>query len=169
MADPRFNSLHLEAPRRQEFRRAREHLLRSRGSHTVLIDEGGKSPGNSKTVIQDGRDSAERELTCWLSDGDFIYPLQVGVTTLGRSSENDVVVDDAYVSRRHCAILLHSTEKAELHDTASKNGTFLNGQRLAGPTALKPGDEIRISARPFVFRTRSTDPGSPSCDATLGA
>jgi len=169
MADPRLNSLHLEAPRRQEFRRARELLLRARGSHTVFIAESGKSPGNSKTFIQDGHEVAEKELSCLLSDGDFVYPLQVGVNTLGRSSENDVVVEDAYASRRHCAILLHSTEKAELHDTASKNGTFLNGQRLAGPTLLKPGDEIRISARPFVFRTRSADPGSPSCEATLGA
>jgi len=39
--------------------------------------------------------------------------------------DNDVVLQDAYVSRRHCAILIHLTgERCELHDIASKNGTF---------------------------------------------
>jgi hypothetical protein len=167
MADPRLDSLHLEAPRRQDFRRARELLLRARGSHTIYVSQIGKSPVSGNTIIPDGEEAARTELSCWLSDGDFVYPLQVGVNTLGRSSENDVVVDDAYVSRRHCAILLHSTEAAELHDTASKNGTYLNGSRLTGPVSLKPGDEIRISARPFVFRTRSGHAAGPSFEATL--
>ena len=40
MVDPRLNSVHLEAPRRQEFRRAREVLLNARGWQT-LAGEGG--------------------------------------------------------------------------------------------------------------------------------
>src|SRR5262249_40253345 len=89
----------------------------------------------------------------WLSDGECIYPLRVGVNTVGRSRDNDVVLDDVCVSRRHFAILVHSTETSEVHDTASKNGTYLNGNRLSEPTILKPGDEIRISNRQFIFRT----------------
>jgi hypothetical protein len=157
MADPRLNSLHLEPARRQEYRRARDLLLRSRGSLTICAARGSGSQIFGHTVIQKGGGEAEADLPCWLSDGEFIYPLRVGVNTVGRSSENDVVVDDAYASRRHCALLVHSNESCELHDTASKNGTHVNGARIVGPTVLKSGDEIRISNSQFIFLTRGDD------------
>lgn len=72
------------------------------------------------------------------------HPLKVGVNTVGRLADNDVVLDDPHVSRRHCAVLVHSNQSCELHDVASKNGTFLNGERIACPTRLKAGDEIRM-------------------------
>jgi hypothetical protein len=159
MVDPRLNSVHLEAPRRQEYRRARDVLLRARGNYTICADRVDPSDLSGHTIIQQGEGKAESELDCWLRDGEFIYPLKVGLNTLGRSSDNDVVVDDAYVSRRHCAILVHSSQACELHDTASKNGTYLNGTRLSGPVTLKPGDEIRVSNQQLIFQTRSGDGG----------
>src|SRR5215472_14241078 len=121
MADARFNSVHLESPRRQEYRRAREELLRACGSRTLLAARDIHGSQLHPTAIHKGDGKAQRESTCWLSDGEFLYPLQIGVNTLGRSSDNDVVLDDAYASRRHCAILVHSDKTCELHDTASKN------------------------------------------------
>jgi hypothetical protein len=169
MADSRLNSLHLDPARRQEYRRAREVLLQARGSHTVFISRDSDSAHRGHTLIQEGEGAAVPELTCWLADGEFLYPLRVGVNTLGRSSDNDVVVDDAYASRRHCAILVHSSETFELHDTASKNGTYLNGTRLSGPAVLKCGDEIRISERQFLFLTRSGEAEALSPQATLSS
>ena len=93
-------------------------------------------------------------MPCWLSDDQYIYPLKVGLNTVGRSSDNDVVVSDCFISRRHCAILVHSRNGYELHDTASKNGVFLNGARLDCPASLKSGDTIRICERQFVFVSR---------------
>ena len=93
-------------------------------------------------------------MPCWLSDDQYIYPLKVGLNTVGRSSDNDVVVPDCFASRRHCAILVHSHNGFELHDTASKNGVFLNGARIAHPTPLKSGDTIRICERQFTFVSR---------------
>jgi hypothetical protein len=167
MADPRLNSLHLEAPRRQEYRRAREILLNARGSQTICAERPEDSRVFNHTVIQNVKGASENELECWLADQEFIYPLKVGVNTLGRSNENDVVVEDPYASRRHCALLVHVNESCELHDTASKNGTYLNGKRLAGPTSLKSGDEIRISNQEFVFLTRSGEPHGAFPPATL--
>jgi len=161
MADPRLNSLHLEATRRQDYRRAREALLHSRGQQTVSAEHREEDPG-SATVIRNVVGSPVN-LDYWLVDKEFIYPLKVGVNTLGRSGDNDVVVEDSFVSRRHCAILVHAGRGCELHDTASKNGTYLNGTRLAGPTALKSGDEIRICDRQFVFLAK---PGAASPAAT---
>jgi hypothetical protein len=158
MSDSRLNSIHLEAPRRQEYRRARQALLSARGSQTLCFGRDNEDAHMQHTIIHKGDEAAKRELTCWLSDGEFLYPLQVGVNTLGRSSDNDVVLDDACASRRHCAILVHSTDSAELHDTASKNGTYLNGKRVANPTTLKCGDEVRISDHSFIFLTRFGEP-----------
>ena len=38
MLDARLNSVHLEAPRRQEFRAARDRLLNARGDHTLAAE-----------------------------------------------------------------------------------------------------------------------------------
>lgn len=167
MADSRLNSVHLEAPRRQEFRRARDILMHAHGSQTLHISRDPDFSHGNDTLIEKGKEGAERVFTCWLSDGKFLYPLHVGVNTLGRSSSNDVIVDDPYTSRRHSAILVHASGTFELHDMASKNGTYLNGVRLSAPALLKCGDEIRISDQPFLFCTQSGEMGAVSPQATL--
>ncbi len=167
MADPRLNSLHLDNNRRVEYRRAREVLLNAHGSHTLHAFDEGAASGSARTIIPKNNGSASRPLTCWLSDGEFLYPLQIGLNTLGRANDNNVVVEDAYVSRRQCAILIHSTEIAELHDTASKNGTYLNGQRLTVPVVLRNGDEIRMSEHKYTFFNREGNVPVESLDGTI--
>jgi hypothetical protein len=171
MVDPRLNSLHLDPVRRQEYRRAREHLLHSRGDHTLYAERQGSLDADvSSTFIRKqaaAAAAAPADLKYWLVDKEFIYPLKVGLNTLGRSGDNDVVVEDAYVSRRHCAILVHLHRACELHDTASKNGTYVNGAKLAGPTVLKSGDEIRVCDRQFVFLAKSDAPDGPAATHTL--
>ena len=154
--DPRLNSVHLEAPRRQDYRRAREALLEARGCQTLYAEREADEPDfcPSNTLIQRSNQANPASLPCWLSDDQYIYPLKVGLNTVGRSSDNDVVVSDCFVSRRHCAILVHSGAGFELHDTASKNGVLLNGARIARPTPLKSGDTIRICDRQFTFVSR---------------
>jgi hypothetical protein len=165
MSDPRLNSVHLEAPRRQEYRRAREALLNARGWQTLAGESQQDSdhrPGEPHTLIPHGEQAAHTEFRFWLQDRDYIYPLKIGLNTVGRAQDNDVVIEDSYVSRRHCAILVHASNYCELHDTASKNGTYLNGRRLAGPTRLNPGDEIRLCDRQLLFlskeETEQADP-----------
>jgi hypothetical protein len=163
-ADPRLNSIHLDPPRREDFRRAREGLLKARGCQTAAAEgQSASEPVDGpRTLSQDPRHSPPEGVGFWLQDRDLIYPLKVGLNTIGRSSDNDVVVEDSYISRRHCAILIHTSSACELHDTASKNGTYLNGQRLAGPTPLSSGDEIRMCDRQLRFVCRNeplpTDP-----------
>jgi FHA domain len=161
MMDPRLNSVHLEAPRRQDFRRAREALLDARGYQTLEAelgdDDSDSSP--SQTLIQKSVLShPSKRLHCWLADDQFIYPLKVGLNTVGRSADNDIVLPDCCISRRHCAILVHLQNGCELHDTASKNGVFLNGDKLVHPAPLKPGDFIRICDRRFVFVIKDEKP-----------
>jgi len=153
MSDSRLNSIHLEGARRQLFRHAREGLLDARGQQTVYAEKEDSGSGKyPRTVVQGPNAQNVAAVDFWLRDQEeCIYPLKIGVNTVGRSEDNDVVLADAYVSRRHCAILVHATSGCELHDIASKNGTFLNGQKLSGPTRLHTGDEIRMCDRSFVF------------------
>jgi len=78
-----------------------------------------------------------------------------------------VVVADAFVSRRHCAIVVHAGASCELHDVASKNGTYLNGKKISGPTPLRTGDEIRMCDKNLVFVDRDTGPAEPVNQHTL--
>ncbi len=168
MADPRLNSVHLDPPRRADYRRARDELLRARGANTLAVeaDPDEAAGGNPHTLIQ-GPEGAPPGLNFWLVDNEYIYPLKVGINTVGRSPDNDVVVADCYISRRHCAILVHAGTGCEVHDTASKNGTYVNGQRIAGSTRLRSGDEIRICDQRLVFVSRSHPPERQAPTHTL--
>jgi pSer/pThr/pTyr-binding forkhead associated (FHA) protein len=158
MGDPRLNSIHLEFPRRDNFRRCRDMLLESRGNETVLAEEKAGTALDRTPADQPPPDSVAR---FWLTDGDYVYPLHIGLNTVGRSPDNDVVVHDNYVSRRHCTILVHADRGVELHDTASKNGTFINGLKMSGPTRLKPGDELRMCNRQFILLSHDTPARPP--------
>jgi pSer/pThr/pTyr-binding forkhead associated (FHA) protein len=98
---------------------------------------------------------------CWLLDRGRQIPLKVGLNSVGRLPDNDVVIDDATVSRRHCAIVVHSDLTIEVHDVASKNGTMVNGAKISGPTRLRDGDEIGLSDRRLTFLTHSGHATSP--------
>src|SRR5205807_1183113 len=116
-------------PRREEFRHARDLILNARGTRTLAGDNLAEAIGGH-TMIQGGRQRPPAGVLFWLMDKEAIYPLKVGVNTIGRLPDNDVVVHAPYVSRRHCAILVHAGDRCELHDIASKNGTFVNGRKL---------------------------------------
>jgi hypothetical protein len=158
MSDPRLHSLHLEGqPRRDVFRAAREALQAACGSQTmagdvrVLSDEhlGASTlaapPGGAPVPGITGR------FTFYLKDGTNVYPLHLGMNSIGRLPDNDVVVRDECVSRRHCAIVIHSDLRCELHDVASKNGTLLNGKKIPAPSRIQSGDTITLCNRRLTF------------------
>jgi len=83
------------------------------------------------------------------------------VVVLGRSSQNDIVVRDVRVSRRHCRFV-RAGASVSVVDEASQNGTFVNGV-LVEKKVLKPGDRIDVgNIRVFFERqpveTQEEDP-----------
>jgi DNA-binding winged helix-turn-helix (wHTH) protein len=62
-------------------------------------------------------------------------PLQAGINVLGRDGSADVQIDDPTVSRRHASITI-ADDEATLTDLDSKNGTFLDGEKLTGSAPL---------------------------------
>lgn len=162
MAEQRFSSMHLEGPRREEFRLAREALLGARGDLTIQAERQGFAPGSNHHTAVDAVNQAPVDARHVLIDKESIYPLKTGLNTIGRMPDNDVVIPDPYISRRHCAILVHAGDGCEVHDFASKNGTLVNGRKIGGPTLLHSGDEILMCNRRLVYVTRT---GSPPADA----
>jgi hypothetical protein len=69
------------------------------------------------------------------------YSLEGDQIDIGRDSTNEIVINDAEISRRH-ARLTFQGGKYVLEDLGSTNGTFVNGQRLAGPRVLKSGEVV---------------------------
>lgn len=167
MSDPRLQSLHLEGqPRRDTFRAARRLLQAACGSQTLARD--GHSLSDSRlhapTIAAPpvGVENAVNLFTFYLKDGSNVYPLHVGMNSVGRLPDNDVVIRDECVSRRHCAIVIHSDLRCELHDVASKNGTVLNGKKIPEPTKIQAGDRITLCNRQLTFHVSelAADPGN---------
>jgi pSer/pThr/pTyr-binding forkhead associated (FHA) protein len=169
MTDPRLNSIHLEAPpRRQQFRRARELLLNARGSYTIAAEKGDFPSGPTAEIAEPsvGEPVAFQFV---LMDKDYVFPLRVGINTIGRMPDNDVVLEDPGISRRHCAILVHAHDQCEIYDTASKNGTYLNGRRLTDPVPLSSGDEIRLCGRQLTFLCKGASGRSADAPTSHGS
>lgn len=69
--------------------------------------------------------------------------------SVGRGADNDIVLTDFSVSRKHCRIFLKG-EKYHIEDAGSRNGTMINGKPVK-KRALKPGDEISLGRFPMRF------------------
>ena len=61
-----------------------------------------------------------------------IFSLPLGALTLGRSIDNDMVLDDHGVSRSHCKLIVQEgRSRPLLVDLNSRNGTWVNGSRVS--------------------------------------
>ena len=77
------------------------------------------------------------------------FPLERTQTTIGRTPDCDIFLDDVTVSRRH-AIVAKGAETFTLQDLGSLNGTFLNRHRIE-QAELESGDEVQIGKYRLIF------------------
>lgn len=75
------------------------------------------------------------------------------IIKIGRSSSNDVNVNDPMVSRTHCQIIQDDDGNYRLIDTNSKNGTFINGTKRHGEVRLSTSDIVRIGNTTLPWQT----------------
>ena len=75
--------------------------------------------------------------------------------SIGRSREADIPLIDDKASRVHCGIRFSSGE-FYLKDLKSRNGTFVNGQRVEDTVKLQPGDRIQVGTTIFVLDPASS-------------
>src|SRR6185312_2615398 len=90
-----------------------------------------------------------------LRDGDdtqMIVKLTAPVT-IGRRPERDVaLIWDSEVSRLHAQLEPVGPDWTVVDDGLSRNGTYVNGERVNGRRRLRDGDRIVVGETPIVFR-----------------
>ena len=80
---------------------------------------------------------------------------------IGRHPFNEISLSDPALSRYHCWVAFQEG-KAVVEDLASVNGTSVNGVRIEGRFALKPGDVIRAGSTEFVVESTILAPETPA-------
>jgi DNA-binding SARP family transcriptional activator len=88
-----------------------------------------------------------------------VYPLTGAATRIGRLADNDVVLDDAEVSRHH-AVVSDTGTGFVITDLRSANGVHVQDRRIRGSVALADRDRIRICHHEFVFELSTEPDGS---------
>lgn len=84
---------------------------------------------------------------------------------VGRTKENDLIIDDASISKIHASLVLNRENQLMVADTGSTNGTFINNQRIAYGKAFMIGEADKMKfgtveiffrrvPKPVVFETR---------------
>ncbi|HEC77565.1 MAG TPA: FHA domain-containing protein [candidate division WOR-3 bacterium] len=83
------------------------------------------------------------------NDETQVIKLKKDYVTLGRRNDNDIVLDDVFVSREHAEVIKKG-KKYILKDRKSRYGTFVNGDRIIEVT-LNYGDEIQLGNTIITF------------------
>ncbi|MFD5568652.1 ABC transporter ATP-binding protein/permease [Streptomyces cadmiisoli] len=78
----------------------------------------------------------------------YVRPLPHKTIRIGRDEDNDLVVDDLLVSRRHAELRAHMDGTYEIVDLGSHNGTYLNGQ-LVTSALIGTGDIVGVGHSDF--------------------
>ena len=88
------------------------------------------------------------------ADREFL--LHKDVMLVGRSSGNDIVLDDPLTSREH-ARLERQKDGWNIADMNSFNGTYVDGIRIRAPRLLRYGNRIKIGDTMMIFRRRTAE------------
>ncbi|MDP9409228.1 MAG: FHA domain-containing protein [Actinomycetota bacterium] len=101
----------------------------------------GPAPGNPELVVEDSEILAPQTR----------FELRDGETTVGRSSQSNIVLkSDDYASGSHAQLTRHGG-LLYVEDLGSTNGTFVNGRKTVGATPVRDGDTVRIGSTTFRY------------------
>jgi len=105
-------------------------------------------------------------------DGDDkqqLFPFESGLmrASVGRQGSSDLVLDwDEQVSRLHARFERVEEHWTVVDDGLSRNGTFVNGERLSGRRRLTDGDTVRFGATTMTFRSPGPEERVGTADAS---
>jgi pSer/pThr/pTyr-binding forkhead associated (FHA) protein len=80
-----------------------------------------------------------------------IIPITTAEFVIGRDPQCQLRPASPAVSKQHCAIAVRDT-KVFIRDCGSTNGTFVNGEQVAGDREVKSGDRLRVGPLEFDLR-----------------
>ncbi|MCV7250720.1 FHA domain-containing protein [Mycobacterium hackensackense] len=108
-------------------------------------------------------------LEVWTPSGRELIPLADERVTIGKAPTNLVALaHDQTVSRLH-AVLENLGSAWSLRDVGSRNGTFVNGEKIGHERVLRSGDEVRVGNSRLVFWDSRSTGDTALADATVSA
>ena len=93
--------------------------------------------------------TTQSSFACHLLVGERAITLTQAIVNIGRSDENTIMVEDAFVSRHHAQLRLRNGVYL-LFDVDSKSGTFVNDVAVR-EHRLQSGDVIRLGNTKLIF------------------
>lgn len=109
----------------------------------VVVDLADIKSGTAILVVRGGEDEGEH------------FVLSSVVTSIGRSADSDIVLDDITVSRHHSEVSRHEGRYI-VRDKGSLNGTYVNQARI-DVCELQQGDELQVGKFRLVFFENAAD------------
>ena len=83
-------------------------------------------------------------------DNNAVFPLKSPLTRIGRSGDNDIVLDEKTVGRFHAIVQQVGDRMFSIQDQSSTNGTLLNNRKIDS-ASLSDGDLIMLGSRTLRF------------------
>ncbi|MFH9725184.1 FHA domain-containing protein [Streptomyces sp. NPDC017254] len=144
----------------QEFRPGPQPEPQPHGEATPGAPSGYAAPPRPSSVSYPAATGTFRRPTS-------VRPLPAHSIRIGRAPDNDVVVPDLVVSRRHAELRAHPDGTYWIHDLGSHNGTFLNGRPVVD-ARVTPDDIVGVGHCAFCLiggqLVEFTDTGEVSLD-----
>lgn len=85
-----------------------------------------------------------------------------GARSIGRDLANDLVLSQGFVSGRHALVCAGADGSLEVTDLSSKNGTWVDGVRVTGPTTVEEGSIIQIGQNTLQLISKPSAQGRSS-------
>jgi len=129
---------------------SKSHAIESKGDIGNVISE--IDDRTSKRIEEPNNPDRERptRLLIGIIDGQELqFPLFKERLTIGRTLQNDIQLNSQHISRRH-AIILNDEDGPRVIDWASKNGVYVNNEKVTEQRLCK-GDKVKIGTAEFIF------------------
>lgn len=127
-------------------------------------------PGGSSSADPAGRavpvsDAPQSEARLFFRDGlgpqTFVLPDAAARLTIGREEGSDIHISwDGEVSRLHAELERVGADWVLADEGLSRNGTYVNGERLAGRRRLRDGDILMVGVTTLTFRGSGLPPST---------
>jgi len=126
-----------------------KHKLIFKAQAVAHEEEIGEAFTTDRTMIVDNSAEGLMTVTKGKNKGER-FKLSKYETTIGRASENDIVLNDWFVSKVHAKIIKQG-KNFILRDLGSWKGTYINDKLVKEPLSLRENDEVRIGSTKLVF------------------
>lgn len=123
------------------------HTLQTNGLIEIIT---GADQEPEKTPPAKAPASDQKPIGALTADNGTMHPLMDEIATIGRTPSNDIAIPDSSVSSQHARIT-RTAEGFVIEDLRSRNGTFVNSEKVTEKRLLANGDAVRLGKVILMF------------------